>query len=127
MLGQCVLKTFTCILLLAEKHTEPVKQLQLHWQHCSLSANLEASTGRHLPSHLCIWSLLAAKLAAVLPTSDEFDQSDAAMMTAIAFITEVLKYPSELLARSRSAGRVWVVSARTAHEVEIQANQVYQC
>ena len=71
-----------------------------------------------------MWSLLAGKLAAVLPTSDEFDQSDAAMMTAVAFITEVLKYPFELLARSRSAGRKWNVSACTERELETQTKQV---
>lgn len=124
VLGQSVLQKLMCILLIAEKHTEPVKQLQLHWQHCSLTATLDAFPGRQLPRHLCIWSLLAGKLAAVLPTSDEFDQSDAAMMTAVAFITEVLKYPFELLARSRSAGRVWVVSSCTEHELEMQTKQV---
>ena len=118
--GQSVLETLAGILLLTEKHTEPVKQLQLHWQHCSLSATLDAPPG----SHLSIWSLLAGKLAAVLPTSDEFDQSDAATMTAVAFITEVLKYPFELLAQSRSAGRERVVSACTQHELEMQTKQV---
>ena len=111
-------------MLLAEKHTEPVKQLQLHWQHCSLSTDLDTSPGRHLPSHLCIWGFLAGSLAHVLPTSDEFDQSDAAMMTAVAFITEVLKHPFELLDRSRTAGRMWVVSACTQHELEMHTNQV---
>lgn len=111
-------------MLLAERHTEPVKQLQLHWQHCSLSTDLDTSPGRHLPSHLCIWGFLAGSLAHVLPTSDEFDQSDAAMMTAVAFITEVLKHPFELLNRSRSVGRTWVVSACTEPELVMQTNQV---
>lgn len=77
-----------------------------------------------MPSLLSIWGILAGSLAHVLPTSDEFDQSDAAMMTAVAFVTEVLKHPFELLERSRTAERSWVVSACPDHKLEMQANQV---
>ena len=111
-------------LLYAEEHTEPVKQLQLHWQHCSLSTSLDASCDRGLHIHLDTWSLLAASLAKVLPASDEFDQSDAAMMTAVAFITETLKYPFELLDRSRSAGRAWVVAVCSGDQNVMQTAKV---
>ena len=102
----------------AEEHTQPVKQLQLHWQHCSLSTSLgpPADSRGALPTHLHVWSLLASSLARVLPASDEFDQSDAAMMTAVAFLTETLKYPFELLGRDKSAGREWVVTPGTADQ-----------
>lgn len=109
-----------------EEHTEPVQQLQLHWQHCSLSTSLGpcADNRGALHTHLHIWSLLASSLAKVLPASDEFDQSDAAMMTAIAFITETLKYPFELLGQEVSAGREWVVTPGSADPELLQTVKV---
>lgn len=112
----------------AEEHTEPVKQLQLHWQHCSLSTSLGPAAdnrGGPLHTHLHVWSLLASSLAKVLPASDEFDQSDAAMMTAVAFITETLKYPFELLGQDKSAGREWVVTPGTADPELVQTVKVH--
>ncbi|KAL0048469.1 hypothetical protein WJX82_004043 [Trebouxia sp. C0006] len=97
----------TCLgdlLLLAEQDEQPVKQMQSYWQHCSLAAppNIAFSQDR-LPANLDIWSLLAASLAKSLPTSDEFDDSDAAVMAAIAFTIQVLKYPLEALRKGTAA------------------------
>ena len=88
----------------AEQDEQPVKQMQSYWQHCSLAAppNIAFSQDR-LPANLDIWSLLAASLAKSLPTSDEFDDSDAAVMAAIAFTTQVLKYPLEALRKGTAA------------------------
>ncbi len=78
--------------------------MQSYWQHCSLAAepNISFSQDR-LPANLDIWSLLAASLAKSLPTSDEFDDCDAAVMAAIAFTIQVLKYPLEALRKRTSA------------------------
>lgn len=60
----------------------------------------------------------------MLPASDEFDQSDAAMMTAIAFVTETLKYPFELLGRDMSADREWLVTQPGADQDLLQTGEV---
>ena len=103
-------------LLHSEGHPEPVKQLQLHWQHCSLTAASDQSLKKHLPSSLDIWSLLASSLTKALPGSDEFDQSDAAMMTALAFTTEVLKHPFQMVDNSARAGLALTVTACPADQ-----------
>ncbi len=88
----------------AEQDEQPVKQMQSYWQHCSLAAEANAFSQDRVPANLDIWSLLAASLAKSLPTSDEFDDSDAAVMAAIAFTIQVLKYPLEALRKGTSAG-----------------------
>ena len=108
----------------AEEHTEPVKQLQLHWQHSSLSATPDWSCAQQLPNSLDIWSTLAASLTKVLPSSDEFDQSDTVMTTALAFVTEVLKYPFELAQKRCSAGTTPVVANMHAVSEEGAAGKV---
>jgi hypothetical protein len=87
----------------AEQDEQPVKQVQSYWQHCTLATDPNACSQDRLPAKLDIWSLLAASLARSLPTSDEFDDSDAAVMAAVAFTIQVLKYPLEALRKGTSA------------------------
>ena len=87
----------------ADQDAQPVKQMQSYWQHCSLATDSNAFSQDRLPANLDIWSLLAASLAKPLPTSDEFEDSDAAVMAAIAFTIQVLKYPLEALRKGTSA------------------------
>ena len=77
--------------------------MQSYWQHCSLATNSSTCSQDRLPANLDIWSLLAASLAKSLPTSDEFDDSDAAVTAAVAFTIQVLKYPLEALRKGTSA------------------------
>ncbi|KAL0020037.1 hypothetical protein WJX77_006418 [Trebouxia sp. C0004] len=96
----------TCLedlLLLAEQDEQAVKQLQSYWQHCSLVTDSDTCSQDRLPANLDIWSLLAASLAKSLPTSDQFDDYDAAVMAAVAFTIQVLKYPLEALRKGMSA------------------------
>lgn len=66
---------------------------------------------------LCLWQQLAGRLANHLPSTDEFDDSDAAVTTALAFAVEVFKYPFEMLLGSKAA----VVYIEDAAEVPQKA------
>lgn len=79
----------------------------------------------HLPSSLDIWSLLAASLTKALPASDEFDNSDAALMSALAFVTEVLKYPFVLVDKTDSADKACIVTVCNGGRGPTKTAEVY--
>lgn len=59
-----------------------------------------------------MWSLLAATLSKSLPASDEYDDSDAAVMAVLSFTIQVLKFPLEAVKRNAAA----VVAAGTLQD-----------
>ena len=61
-----------------------------------------------------MWEQLANRLAHHLPRTDEFEDSDAAVMAALAFAVEVLKYPFEMLCQPSTASMHVVLSADAA-------------
>ncbi len=115
----------TVHIALAEQGTQPVKQIQSHWQRCTLTADSDTHFHDKLPVSLDIWSLLAASLAKSLPATDEFDDSDAAVMAAVAFTVQTLKYPLEAVKQNKAAGWHTIVTAgKTSPEAGVGGGTV---
>lgn len=61
-----------------------------------------------------MWEQLANRLSHHLPRTDEFEDSGAAVMAALAFAVEVLKYPFEMLCQPSAASMHVVLVADAA-------------
>ena len=108
--------------LFAEESAAPVKQTQLYWQHCgfittqpgSSNPGTKPASAPAVLVSLQTWQQLAGMLSQQLPRTDEFEGSDAAIMAALAFTVEVLKYPFEMLCPPDAAVLCVVTSAVNA-------------
>ena len=107
----------------AEQDERPIKHIQSYWQHCSLTSDSDARSNDRLPASLDIWSLLAATLSKSLPASDEYDDSDAAVMAVLSFTIQVLKFPLEAVKRNAAA----VVAAGTLQDKVIADSNMLLC
>lgn len=72
------------------------------------STHLGGNSTKHISARtvtirLEMWRQQASRLATHLPTTDELEDSDAAVMAALAFAVEVLKHPFELLCQLGTA------------------------
>lgn len=114
------------MLLFAEESAAPVKQTQLYWQHCgfittqpgSSDAGTKPASAPAVLVSFKMWQQLAGMLSQQLPRTEEFEGSDAAIMAALAFAVEVLKYPFEMLCQPDAAALCVVTSAvNTAAQV----------
>ena len=85
------------------------------------STQADLITAHAVSIRLEMWRQQASRLAQHLPSGEELEDSDAAVMAALAFTVEVLKHPFELL--SQPAAAALQVSAQSSSMTSVRKAQ----